>query len=68
VIINLRTTPYGPVRDSINTLVEYGSGGGDAFWDKFSWLCSDTSHQLPVGSFIPNLTQPDYSCYQSANF
>src|SRR6266508_5178560 len=26
VIINLRTTRYGPVRDPINALVEYGSG------------------------------------------
>ena len=27
VIINLRTTRYGPARDPINALVEYGSGG-----------------------------------------
>jgi cytosine/adenosine deaminase-related metal-dependent hydrolase len=26
VIVNLRTTRYGPVRDPINALVEYGSG------------------------------------------
>jgi 5-methylthioadenosine/S-adenosylhomocysteine deaminase len=26
VILNLRTTRYGPVRDPINALVEYGSG------------------------------------------
>src|SRR6185503_4804728 len=26
VIINLRTTRYGPVRDPINALVEYGTG------------------------------------------
>jgi cytosine/adenosine deaminase-related metal-dependent hydrolase len=26
VIIDLRTTRYGPVRDPINALVEYGSG------------------------------------------
>ena len=26
VIINLRTTRYGPARDPINALVEYGSG------------------------------------------
>jgi len=26
VILNLRTTRYGPMRDPINALVEYGSG------------------------------------------
>jgi len=26
--------------------------GGDAFWDKFSWLCSDTP-QRAMGSFMP---------------